>query len=109
MVSKMEEVYEEWKTYGDDGILIEYIGRPNDPNYMEGTSVKKEAYKRMGAKVIYVYGEDVWEIKNGRPKVKESFEKYLIDKINEKIGESYDSHLKSTNIGTSIFPNYAYS
>lgn len=96
----------------DYGILIEYFGMKGNPEYDKKTKQKMETYEKMGAKIISINPEDLWEKVDGKYHIKKDFEKYLITKIVEKIkesgGEDKSSKLQDFLMNVKSFPNYQY-
>lgn len=44
----------------DYGFLIEYIGMPDDPKYMEKVRFKMKKYEEMGIQVLYIHRDDIY-------------------------------------------------
>jgi hypothetical protein len=60
------------------GIIIEFIGKPEDKEYMNGFEKKKLVYRQNGLKVIYIYPHQIWEINKNAFKLKKEFEYALL-------------------------------
>jgi len=44
----------------DSEIIVEYVGMPEDREYMKGIERKKEVYEQMGVAVVWLYPSDLW-------------------------------------------------
>lgn len=95
----------------DYGIIVEFVGLPDDPGYMKMVERKKRIYEDMGLKIVYADLYEMWEKKNlgNGYRVKEDFENILLGKIQNEIERGYSSKLEMTNLYTSGASNYNYS
>jgi hypothetical protein len=78
----------------DYGIILEFVGMPDNKDYMKVIEWKTNIYEQMGYKVLYVYLDEMWEKTEGGYKVKEEFEGNLIEKINGEIQIGYADHFR---------------
>ena len=94
----------------DSGVIVEYVGRPEDKEYMKGIARKHKVYREMGAQVVWLYPQDIWEETNGRYRKRPDAEHNLLNKIQAgvraaKAGEA----LRSAQVDTRAFNcNYSH-
>ncbi len=89
----------------DLGVVIEYMGRPEDEDYREGMERKRKTYEEMGVKFIQIKPHQLWDPKEG--KVKDNFDKYLVRRIEEE-AKGRDNKLREASIKTNAFEDYRY-
>ncbi|MBS3080763.1 hypothetical protein J4221_04795 [Candidatus Pacearchaeota archaeon] len=65
----------------DYDLYIEYIGKTNDLDYMEGVRKKIKTFAENKIKVLYIYFDEIWEQKNSKWYLKKDFEYGLILRI----------------------------
>ena len=72
------------------GIIIEYVGMPDDEEYMKGIERKKEVYEKMDLPVVWLYPEDLWEQTEDKKygKLRDDVEENVLSKIYEFVRES---------------------
>jgi hypothetical protein len=94
----------------DKGIIITYLGKPDDPNYMEGARRTKETYEKMGFKVIQVTLYNVFKKSffGNKYHPRKGFEEHLLKAIDyaEKHGESV--RLTKKGLETNAVEGYKY-
>lgn len=74
----------------DLGVIVEYAGMPDDEEYMKGVERKKEVYDQMGATVIWLYPEDLWERTADQKygKLRDDAVEHILSKIGKVSGGS---------------------
>ena len=67
----------------DLGVIVEYVGKPDDKAYMKGIERKREVYAKMGVAVIWLYPEDLWEQTKDREygALRDDVEEHILRKI----------------------------
>ena len=65
----------------DSGVIVEYVGRPADEEYMKGIEKKMRVYEKMGVNVVWLYPEDIWETEEGNNRKREDAEENVLSKI----------------------------
>lgn len=74
----------------DSGVFIEYVGRPDDKEYMKGIEKKKEVYLRMGANVVWLYPEDIWDESDGRYEVRKDAENHILKSVHAQLDSTLE-------------------
>lgn len=71
----------------DSGIIVEYVGRTDDPEYMKGIDKKRIVYEKMGLTVVWLYPDDLWERTGDNPygKLRDDVEEQVISKIDKVV------------------------
>ncbi|WP_145112883.1 PDDEXK family nuclease [Gimesia panareensis] len=81
--------YQERRTWHPDfyihdlDVIVEYVGLPDDEEYMEGIHKKEKVYEEMGLKVAWIYPEDIWDESNGKYWKKENASEMVLNKVYE--------------------------
>lgn len=65
----------------DLGVIVEYVGMPDDEEYMKGIHKKEIVYEEMGVDVIWIYPEDIWDESNGKYWQKENASAIVLNKV----------------------------
>ena len=65
----------------DSDILVEYVGLPDDKEYMKGIEKKKKVYAEMGKTVVWLFPEDVWDNSDGTYRKRQDAEENVLNKI----------------------------
>ena len=90
----------------DSGVIVEYVGIPEDENYMRGIKRKEEVYSQMGATVVWIYPEDIWtdDFRGKRPDAAQN----ILSKIYSAVARAgRDEELRDARVDTKAF-NYNY-
>ena len=82
----------------ETGVIVEYVGKPDDKEYMAGIERKKLVYERLGINVVWIQREDIWEVSNGKYRKRKDAEENVMRKIYSKINESGGEKLKDAQI-----------
>ncbi len=88
------------------GIIIEYVGMPENKEYMKGIERKRETYERMGLKVVYINKDDIFE-KDNNYQLRRDYRERIAEKI-YSVGKSSDE-IEEGTIGTGRFNKYRYA
>ncbi len=96
-------------TLHETGVIIEYAGMTDDPEYMEGIERKKEIYSAMGLNVVWLYPNDIWEANGDKQygKVRDDVEENVLSKIEEVIREK-ESREKNSPYSFALDPKLSY-
>lgn len=65
----------------DLDVIVEYVGLPDDEEYMEGIRKKEKVYEEMGLRVAWIYPEDIWDEADGKYRKKENASEVVLDKV----------------------------
>ena len=88
----------------DSGVIVEYVGRPDDEEYMKGVEKKMRVYEKMGANVVWLYPEDIWEASSGKYRKREDAEANVLGKIYSAIiAGGTGKQLRETEIVATTF------
>jgi len=83
---EVKDVYGKKRTWHPDfhlkdlGIILEYVGRPDDKGYMEGIRKKEKVYAAEGVKVVWIYPADIWEEADGY-RIRKDAEENILNKV----------------------------
>lgn len=69
----------------DLGIILEYVGKPDDKEYMEGIKKKEKVYAENGVNVVWIYPEDVWEENGGKYQERPDAEENILNKVYDEM------------------------
>jgi hypothetical protein len=93
----------------DHGLFIEYIGRPDDPEYMEKLRFKMKKYEEMGIPVLYIHRDEIYKKigENNFVKREDAYEniRQLIRYMTRGIKSS---GTKPASINAEMFKDYDY-
>ena len=62
-------------------ILVEFLGRLDDPEYRRGVRKKQRAYEQQGLRVIVVANNEMWACRDRKWRVRQDFECGLMVRI----------------------------
>ncbi len=85
----------------DQGIVIEYVGRPEDKNYMAGIEHKRKTYEQMGLKVVTISRDDLFD-KERDYKLRRGAKEYILSKINDAIRDKNNTRISYGYIGANL-------
>ena len=65
----------------DSNVLVEYVGMPDDGEYMKGIEKKKKVYAAMGKTVVWLFPEDIWDNSDETYRKRSDAEENVLNKI----------------------------
>ncbi len=91
------------------GFFIEYVGRPDDPEYMRKLEFKMKKYEEMGIPVLYIHRDDIYN-KIGEDKFKKRPDAYqnVRQLILYMTQSKKSSGTQEANIKANKFKDYSY-
>ncbi|MBL4653824.1 MAG: hypothetical protein JKY53_13320 [Flavobacteriales bacterium] len=62
-------------------IILEYVGMPDNEEYMKGIAKKKQVYDDMDLSVVWIYPNDIWEESDGKYSKRRNVHEVILSKI----------------------------
>ncbi|AQT68734.1 endonuclease I [Anaerohalosphaera lusitana] len=87
---KLRVWYPDFRLGGKNGLILEYAGIKNDPDYDRGIAKKKKLYRANGLEALFVYPEDIYR-KNWRSNLGDKLMKYRASKDVQSAPAGYHS------------------
>lgn len=69
-------------------MILEYVGMPDNEEYMKGIAKKKRVYDDMDLSVVWIYPDDIWEESDGMYSKRKNAHVVILSKIYEIASDS---------------------